>query len=80
MVKKDQESQQYHRAVGWSENPGVPVSFGGHNLPPLLEIGLTDLPKYWGAMAHKGLKLPKRFTNLPFDFSGYPGEKGRACI
>ena len=31
-------------------------------------------------MAHKGLELPKRFTNLPFDFSGYPGEKGRACI
>ena len=31
-------------------------------------------------MAHKGLKLPKRFTNLPFNFSGYPGEKGRACI
>ena len=23
-----------HRAVGRSENPGVPVLFGGHNLPP----------------------------------------------
>ena len=33
------------RAVGRSENPGVPVLFGGHNLPPLVEIGLTDLPK-----------------------------------
>ena len=33
------------RAVGRSENLGVPVSFGGHNLPPLVEIGLTDLPK-----------------------------------
>ena len=32
------------RAVGRSENPGVPVLFGGHNLPPLVEIGLTDLP------------------------------------
>ena len=31
--------------VGRSENPGVPVLFGGHNLPPLVEIGLTDLPK-----------------------------------
>ena len=31
------------RAVGRSENPGVPVLFGGHNLPPLVEIGLTDL-------------------------------------
>ena len=32
--------------------------FGGHNLPPLVEIGLTDLPKSGGdyiftsAMAH----------------------------
>ena len=35
------------RAVWKSENPGVPVLFGGHNLPPsppLDEIGLTDLP------------------------------------
>ena len=39
------------RAVGRSENPGVPVVFGGHNLPPLVEIGLTDLPKTGGAMA-----------------------------
>ena len=34
-----------------SENPGVPVLFGGHNLSPLVEIGLTDLPKSGGAMA-----------------------------
>ena len=35
------------RAVGRFENPGVPVLFGGHNLPPptLVEIGLNDLPK-----------------------------------
>ena len=33
------------RAVGRSENQGVPVLFGGHNLPPMVEIGLTDLPK-----------------------------------
>ena len=39
------------RAVGMSENPGVPVLFGGHNLSPLVEIGLTDLPKSGGAMA-----------------------------
>ena len=31
------------------ENPRVPVLFGGHNLPPLVEIGLTDLPKSGGA-------------------------------
>ena len=39
------------RAVGRSENLGVPVLFARHNLPPLVEIGLTDLPKYEGAMA-----------------------------
>ena len=35
-----------HRAVGRSENLGVSVLFGGHNLPPLVDIGLTDLPKF----------------------------------
>ena len=39
------------RAVGRSENPGVPVSLGEHNLLPLVEIGLTHLPKSGGAMA-----------------------------
>ena len=43
---------EYERAVGRSENPGVPILFGGHTLPPaLFEIGLTDLPKSGGAMA-----------------------------
>ena len=32
------------RVLGRSENPGVPVLFGGHNLPSLVEIGLTDRP------------------------------------
>jgi hypothetical protein len=36
-------------AVERSENPGVPVLFGGHNLPPLVEIGSTDLQKSGGA-------------------------------
>ena len=39
------------RVVGRSENPDVPVLFAGHNLLPLVEIGLTDLPKSEGAMA-----------------------------
>ena len=30
------------RAVGRSENQKVSVLFGVHNLPPLVEIGLTD--------------------------------------
>ena len=41
-------------AVGRSENPEVPVLFGGHNLPLLVDIGLTDLPKFGGAMATPG--------------------------
>ena len=35
-------------AYGRSENSGVPVLFGGHNLLLLVEIGLTDLPKSGG--------------------------------
>ena len=37
------------RVVGKSENPGVPLLFGGHNLPPLVEIKLSDLQKSGGA-------------------------------
>ena len=43
--------QIMRRAVGRSENLGVPVVMWGHNLPPLVEIGLTDVPKSGGAMA-----------------------------
>ena len=34
---------------------GVPVLFGGHNLPPLVEIELTDLTKYGGDMTNPAL-------------------------
>ena len=37
------------RAVGRSENPGVSLLLCGHNLPPLVQIGLTHLPKSGGA-------------------------------
>ena len=40
-----EELMNSFRAVGRCENPGVPVLFGGHNQPSLVEIGLTDLPK-----------------------------------
>ena len=39
------------RAFARSGNPGVPVLFGEHNIPSLVEIGLTDLPKSGDAMA-----------------------------
>ena len=37
------------RAVTRSENPGGLVVLGGDNVRPLVEIGLTDLPKTGGA-------------------------------
>ena len=37
-----------NRAVARSENPGGLIVLGGENLPPLVEIGLTDLPKTGG--------------------------------
>ena len=42
------------RAVARSENPGGLVVLGGDNVLPLVEIGLTDLPKSGGAMAPHG--------------------------
>ena len=47
------------RAVVTSENPEVPVLSGWLSLPSLVEIGLTDLPKFGGLwpifMSAKGL-------------------------
>ena len=39
----------HDRAIGRCENLGVPGLFGGHNLPLLVAIGLTDLQKAGGA-------------------------------
>ena len=36
------------RAVARSENPGGHIVLGGDNVPPLVEIGLTDLSKSGG--------------------------------
>ena len=51
-----------YRAVGRSKNPGVPVLFGEHNLLPLVEIGLTDLPKSGGATPPKHLGTPPLYV------------------
>ena len=56
------------RAVGRSENPGVPVLFVGHNLPPLVEIGLTELLESGGAMAPPA---PPRTTGLHINICIY---------
>ena len=46
------------RPVARSENPGGLVVLGGDNVPPLVEIGLTDLPKTGGAEAPPPQPLP----------------------
>ena len=38
-----------HRDAGSYENLRGRVLIGGHNLPPLIELGLTDLQKSRGA-------------------------------
>ena len=49
------------RAVGGSENPWVPGNINVVGvIYPLVDIGLTDLPKFWGAMAPP--EPPKRTT------------------
>ena len=45
------------RAVARSENPGGHIVLGGDNVPPLVEIGLTDLPKA-GGRGGGGLRPP----------------------
>ena len=40
-----------NRAVARSENPGGLVVLGGENVPPLVEIGLTDLPNIGGGVS-----------------------------
>ena len=45
------KSVLWGRAVGRSENPGVPVVMWGYNLSPLVEIALIDVSKSRGAMA-----------------------------
>ena len=54
--------------VGKSKNLGVQVLYGGHNMPPLVEIGLIDLPKSGRVMASPspsgttGLEVSETFT------------------
>ena len=53
MASQFYECGDRHRALGRSKkNPEQGQYWcGGHNLPPLVEIGLTDLPKSGVAMA-----------------------------
>ena len=41
--------QSIRRAVARSENPRGLVVLGGENVPHMVDIGLTDLPKTGGA-------------------------------
>jgi hypothetical protein len=49
---KNEDEDNDERAVGRSENPGVPVVIDGHNLPVQVDIESADLPKSVSAMAH----------------------------
>ena len=49
--KRSIKQEMLYRAVARSENPGGHVVLGGDNVPPLVEIGLADLPKSGGARA-----------------------------
>ena len=50
-VPSQEDQGTLNRAVGRPENPWVPGLFGGHNLSPLVEKGLTDLSKSEDTMA-----------------------------
>ena len=54
-IRRSENLEDVGRAVGRSENLGVPVLFGGHNLPPLVEIGLTYLHKSGGTPGTPGI-------------------------
>ena len=45
ILRNQKQTNHLKTAIGGSENLGVPVLFGGHNLPHLVEVGLTDLTK-----------------------------------
>ena len=57
--------QYTYRAVARSENPGGHVILRGDNVPPLVEIGLTDMPKSGGARAPPAPSLATGLTYMP---------------
>ena len=61
------------RAVARSENPGGLVVLGGDNVRPLIEIGLTELPKIGG------LKPPSPHPPLATGLSWTTLNTGEIC-
>ena len=60
--------------VARSENPGGHIVLGGDNVPPLVEIGLTDLSKSEGAHAPPAPSLRHAWYvnyELIFGFQGF---------
>ena len=58
-----QSSHQPHvenRAIERSENRGLPVLFGGHNLTPLVARGSTNLPEIGGCQGTLGIPRDDR--------------------
>ena len=52
------------RAVARSENPGGHIVLGGDNVPPLVEIGLSDLSKSGGSALASTDCLLRSFSDL----------------
>ena len=57
----------------------MPVLFGGHNLPPLDEIGLTDLPKSKGALGAKAPPATPGTTGLTSMVHKMVTDNGKLC-
>ena len=59
------------RAFARSKNPGGLVVLGGDNVPPLVEIGLTDLTKTGGAKAPLAPPWRQPWTSMALHFVTY---------
>ena len=58
---------QLIRAVARSENPGWHALLGGDNVPPLVEIGLTDLSKSGGHVPPRPPRLRQACTQYTWE-------------
>ena len=74
MFRKSKHSLRSRHAAR-VKNLGGHIVLGGDNVPPLVEIGLTDPPKSGGARAplasHLVACLPVLFKDVKLSFSGF---------
>ena len=75
-IQEEQFIAIISRTVGRSENPGVPVLFGGHDLPTLVETGMISTSdvhihistlftsKLFGILLMKALQVVSKYFYL----------------